>query len=70
MALARPTTRFSGPASAGRWLAEGLELPGVLAYGQSQEGAVSKVQARALRVIAEGLEHGEASVLDGCWQPS
>jgi predicted RNase H-like HicB family nuclease len=44
----------------GRWLAEVLELLGVLAYGQSQEVAVSKVQVLALRVIAERLEHGEA----------
>jgi predicted RNase H-like HicB family nuclease len=44
----------------GRWLAEVLELPGVLAYGQNQDAAVSKVQALALRVIAERLEHGEA----------
>jgi predicted RNase H-like HicB family nuclease len=44
----------------GRWLAEVLELPGVLAYGQSQEAAVSKVQALALRVVAERLDHGEA----------
>jgi predicted RNase H-like HicB family nuclease len=44
----------------GRWLAEVLELPGVLAYGESPEAAVSKVQALALRVIAERLEHGEA----------
>jgi predicted RNase H-like HicB family nuclease len=44
----------------GRWLAEVLELPGVLAYGDSQDLAVSKVQALALRVIAERLEHGEA----------
>ena len=44
----------------GRWLAEVLELPGVQAYGQSQDAAVSKVQALALRVIAERLEHGEA----------
>jgi predicted RNase H-like HicB family nuclease len=44
----------------GRWVAEVLELPGVLAYGDSQELAVSKVQALALRVIAERLEHGEA----------
>ena len=43
----------------GRWLAEVLELPGVLAYGQSQDAAVSKVQALALRVVAERLEHGE-----------
>ena len=44
----------------GRWLAEVLELPGVLVYGQSQDAAVSKVQALALRVIGERLEHGEA----------
>jgi hypothetical protein len=33
---------------------------GVLAYGQDQDGAVPKVQALALRVVAERLEHGEA----------
>lgn len=43
----------------GRWLAEVLELPGVLAYGESQAAAVAKVQALALRVIAERLEPGE-----------
>ena len=44
----------------GRWLAEVVELAGVLAYGQTQEAALSRVQALALRVIAERLEHGEA----------
>ena len=44
----------------GRWLAEVVELPGVLAYGETPEAALSKVQALALRVIAERLEHGEA----------
>lgn len=44
----------------GRWLAEVVELPGVLAYDETQEAALSKVQALALRVIAERLEHGEA----------
>lgn len=44
----------------GRWLAEVVELPGVLAYGDTQAPAVSRVQALALRVIAERLEHGEA----------
>jgi predicted RNase H-like HicB family nuclease len=41
----------------GRWLVEVLELPGVLAYGDSAQAAVAKV--RALGVIAERLEHGE-----------
>ena len=44
----------------GRWLAEVLELPGVLAYGESEDAALSRVQALALRVVAERLEHGEA----------
>ena len=45
----------------GRWLAEVLELPGVLAYGETEQVAVSRVQALALRVVAERLEHGEVS---------
>ena len=44
----------------GRWLAEVLELPGVLAYGESEGAALSRVQALALRVVAERLEHPEA----------
>lgn len=43
----------------GRWLAEVVGLPGVLAYGQSSEEATIKAQALALRVLAEKLEHGE-----------
>jgi predicted RNase H-like HicB family nuclease len=44
----------------GRWLAEVPELPGVLAYGESASEAQAKVQALALRVVADRLEHGEA----------
>ena len=43
----------------GRWIAEVVELPGTLAYGSTQEEARAKVQALALRVVAERLEHGE-----------
>jgi len=43
----------------GRWLAEVVDLPGVLAYGDTQQAALSRVQALALRVVAERLEHGE-----------
>ncbi|MDT4955244.1 MAG: hypothetical protein QOJ02_3382 [Acidobacteriota bacterium] len=45
----------------GRWLAEVLELPGVLAYGNTSEEAVAKAQALALRVLADRLEHGEGA---------
>jgi len=45
----------------GRWIAEVPDLPGVMAYGTSVEDARAKVQALALRVVADRLEHGEAS---------
>jgi predicted RNase H-like HicB family nuclease len=44
----------------GRWLGEIPELPGVMAYGQTQAEAVAKVKALALRVMADRLENGEA----------
>ena len=44
----------------GRWLAEVPALPGVMCYGADRDEAVARVQALALRVIAERLEHREA----------
>jgi predicted RNase H-like HicB family nuclease len=41
----------------GRWIAEVLELPGVMVYGQTRQEALAKAQALALRVLAERLEH-------------
>ncbi len=46
----------------GRWIAEVPELPGVLVYGQTREEAISRVQALALRVIADRLDYGETSL--------
>ena len=43
----------------GRWIAEVMEIPGALVYGASSRDAITKVQALALRVVAEKLEHGE-----------
>ena len=43
----------------GRWLTEVLEVPGVMAYGKTQEEAIAKVQTLTLRVLADRLEHGE-----------
>ena len=43
----------------GRWIAEILEIPGALVYGNSQKQAITKVQALALRVLADKLENGE-----------
>ena len=43
----------------GRFLAEVRELPGVMAYGETSDDALAHVQALALRVLADRLEHGE-----------
>lgn len=43
----------------GRWIAEVLELPGVLAYGSTAADATRKVQALALRVVADRMDCGE-----------
>jgi predicted RNase H-like HicB family nuclease len=40
----------------GRWIAEIEMLPGVLAYGATKQEAQSKVEALALRVIADRIE--------------
>ena len=44
----------------GRWIAEIPDLPGVQCYGATRDEAIAHVQALALRVLAERLEHAEA----------
>jgi predicted RNase H-like HicB family nuclease len=43
----------------GRWIADVLELPGVMVYGATREEAMAIAQALALRVVSERLDHGE-----------
>ena len=43
----------------GRWIGEVVDLPGVLAYGNSRDEAVAKAKALAFRALADRLEHGE-----------
>ena len=43
----------------GRWIAEVMELPGVMVYGVTVEDAVARVRALAERVIAERVEYRE-----------
>lgn len=45
--------------SDGRWIADVPDLPGVMAYGTTRARAIAKVEALALRIIADRLEHGE-----------
>ena len=43
----------------GRWLACVPELPGVMAYGETQEEAIRKAKAVALQILADMIENGE-----------
>ncbi len=43
----------------GRWIAEALELPGVMTYGESLEEAVSTAERLAIEAIADRIQHGE-----------
>lgn len=43
----------------GRWIAEIAQLPGAMCYGSSADEAMTKVEAIALRAIAERLERNE-----------
>lgn len=46
----------------GRWIAEIASLPGALAYGESRESALAAVEAIALRVLADRIEHQHESL--------
>jgi predicted RNase H-like HicB family nuclease len=43
----------------GRWWADIELMPGVMAYGETRESAISAVRALALRVAADCIDHGE-----------
>ena len=43
----------------GRWIAEIAQIPGALAYGATRDEAISRVEALALRVLADRIELGE-----------
>lgn len=42
-----------------RWIAEALELPGVMTYGETREEAISNTERLAIEVIADRIRHGE-----------
>jgi predicted RNase H-like HicB family nuclease len=42
--------------SDGRWIAEVVDVPGVLAYGATEKEAIASAQALALRVLADRIE--------------
>jgi predicted RNase H-like HicB family nuclease len=50
----------------GRWIADIPALPGVMVYGRTRKQALSAVEALALSVIADRLEHTEAVKSEKC----
>jgi predicted RNase H-like HicB family nuclease len=43
----------------GRWIAEVLELSGVMVYGKTKPEAIRKVKDLARKVLAERIKNGE-----------
>ena len=43
----------------GRWIAEVLDIPGVMCYGSTREEAISSAERLAIEVIADRVAHGE-----------
>lgn len=43
----------------GRWIAEVLELSGVMTYGGTRDEAIRNVEKLAIETIADRIEHGE-----------
>jgi predicted RNase H-like HicB family nuclease len=43
----------------GRWIAEALELPGVMSYGVTREEAIANTERLAIEVITDRIAHGE-----------
>lgn len=43
----------------GRWIAEALELPGVMCYGQTRDEAIGKAERLAIEVIADRIADGK-----------
>ena len=43
----------------GRWLADVVDLPGEMAYGETRDEALTAVEALAFRVLADRVEQRE-----------
>ncbi len=45
----------------GRYIAEVPAIPGAMVYGDTAEGAIRKVEALVLRILADRIDSGEDS---------
>ena len=41
----------------GRWIAEVVEIAGVMTYGATREQAIARAEALARRIVADRVEH-------------
>ncbi len=48
----------------GRWLADVVDLPGTMAYGETRDEALAAAEALAFRVIADRVEQRELPRVD------
>jgi predicted RNase H-like HicB family nuclease len=46
----------TGQQEGGRWIAAVVDIPGVRAYGSSQQEAIARAEAMAFRVIANRID--------------
>ena len=46
----------------GRWIADIPQLPGVMVYGTTKEEAKARVEALALRVLADQIEANDLNI--------
>jgi predicted RNase H-like HicB family nuclease len=56
----------------GRWIAEAMELPGVMCCGGTRDQAISNAERLAIEVIADRMVHSElrlSSLSAGCVSP-
>jgi len=42
-----------------QWIAEALDIPGVMCYGSTREEAIGNTECLAIEVIADRVAHGE-----------
>jgi len=45
----------------GRWIAEVMDIPGVMVYGEDRARAIAKAKALALRVLVDWVENEQQS---------
>ena len=46
----------------GRWIAEVVEIPGVLKYGATREQAIARAEELARRVVADRKQHEQIPI--------